>query len=120
MSDQADLQTALNAKQDVISDLSTIRSGAELGSTAIQPNLLSIVATTGNYNDLIDKPLIDYTSDLTQYQYEDEYTSDDWTQQYKTDVLRTLYGGNRVMYVNGDNPGSTVEHKVDISLPELI
>ena len=112
------MQTALNAKQDVISDLSTIRSGAELGSTAVQPNSLSAVATSGNYNDLIDKPLIDYTSDLTQYQYEDEYTGD-WTQQYKTDLLRTVYGGDRLMYVNGDNPGSIVEHKIDISLPEL-
>lgn len=30
-------QTALNSKQDVISDLSTIRSGAALGATAVQP-----------------------------------------------------------------------------------
>ena len=105
----------MNAKQDVISDLSTIRSGAELGSTAVQPNSLSIVATSGNYNDLIDKPLIDYTSDLTQYQY----TIDDAAQQNKTDVLRTFYGGNRVIYVDEGNPGSIVEHKVDLSLPEL-
>ena len=105
----------MNAKQDVISDLSTIRSGAELGSTAVQPNSLSIVATSGNYNDLIDKPLIDYTSALTQYQY----TIDDAAQQNKTDVLRTFYGGNRVIYVDEGNPGSIVEHKVDLSLPEL-
>ena len=108
----------MNAKQDVISDLSTIRSGAAAGSTAVQPDSLSTVATTGNYNDLIDKPLIDYTSDLTQYQYENEYTGD-WTQQYKTDVLRTVYGGNRLMYVNEGKPGSMVEHKIDLSLPEL-
>lgn len=38
LSNQTDLQTALNGKQDTISDLSTIRSGAELGATSIQPN----------------------------------------------------------------------------------
>jgi hypothetical protein len=38
LSNQTDLQTALNAKQNTISDLSTIRSGASLGATALQPN----------------------------------------------------------------------------------
>lgn len=37
LSDQTDLKNALNAKQDVISDLATIRSGAEAGATAVQP-----------------------------------------------------------------------------------
>lgn len=45
-----------NAKQDAISDLSTIRSGAQAGSTAVQPGDLATVATTGDYDDLIDKP----------------------------------------------------------------
>lgn len=38
LSNQTDLQTALDAKQNTISDLSTIRSGATLGVTALQPN----------------------------------------------------------------------------------
>lgn len=38
LSDQTDLQTALDAKQNTILDLSTIRSGASLGATALQPN----------------------------------------------------------------------------------
>lgn len=38
LSDQTDLQNALNAKQDLISDLSSIRSGAEKGATSLQPN----------------------------------------------------------------------------------
>lgn len=45
-----------NAKQDAISDLSTIRSGAQAGSTAVQPGDLATVATTGSYNDLTNKP----------------------------------------------------------------
>ena len=38
LSDQTDLQNALNAKQNTISDLSTIRNGASAGATALQPN----------------------------------------------------------------------------------
>lgn len=45
-------------KQDAISDLDDIRSGAEKGSTAVQPSNLASVATSGSYNDLSDKPSI--------------------------------------------------------------
>ena len=51
-------QTDLASKQDTISDLSAIRSGAQLGSTAVQPGDLATVATTGSYDDLVDKPTI--------------------------------------------------------------
>ena len=40
ISSQTDLQTALDAKQDTISDLDTIRSGAALGTTSVQPAAL--------------------------------------------------------------------------------
>ena len=45
-------------KQDTISDLSTIRSGAAAGATAVQPSDLATVATSGSYNDLLNKPTI--------------------------------------------------------------
>ena len=51
-------KTAWSGKQDAISDLSTIRSGAALGATAVQPGSLATVATSGSYNDLSDKPTI--------------------------------------------------------------
>lgn len=47
-----------NNKQNSISDLSTIRSGANAGATAVQPNDLATVATSGSYNDLSNKPTI--------------------------------------------------------------
>ena len=47
-----------NAKQDAISDLATIRSGASAGATAVQPGDLATVATTGSYGDLLNKPTI--------------------------------------------------------------
>ena len=59
--------TALAGKQDTISDLSDIRSGAAAGATAVQPadlndyveaSSLAAVATSGSYNDLIDTPTI--------------------------------------------------------------
>ena len=38
INDQTDLKNALDAKQETISDLATIRSGAGKGATAVQPN----------------------------------------------------------------------------------
>ena len=48
----------LDLKQDIITDLDTIRSGAALGYTSVQANQLAAVATSGNYNDLSNKPTI--------------------------------------------------------------
>lgn len=47
-----------NGKQENISDIETIRQGAAKGAIAVQHSELSSVATSGNYNDLIDKPNI--------------------------------------------------------------
>lgn len=52
------LQAAINTKQDTIADLATIRSGAVAGATAVQPNDLASVATSGSYNDLLNKPTL--------------------------------------------------------------
>lgn len=60
-----DLSSGLAAKQDVISDLSTIRSGAAAGATAVQPGDLATVATTGDYNDLSNKPSIPTIGTIT-------------------------------------------------------
>ena len=58
LSAQTDLQDALDAKQATISDLSDIRSGAEAGASAVQPGDLATVATSGDYDDLLNKPSI--------------------------------------------------------------
>ena len=55
---QTALSTGLSGKQDTISDLATIRSGASAGATAVQPSDLATVATSGSYDDLSDKPTI--------------------------------------------------------------
>lgn len=70
-------KTTWDGKQDAISDLSTIRSGAAAGATAVQPadisdmetqthasstyatiSSLATVATSGSYSDLTNKPTI--------------------------------------------------------------
>lgn len=48
----------LNGKQGVIADLSEIRANARKADTAVQPSDLAMVATTGSYNDLTDKPTV--------------------------------------------------------------
>ena len=67
----------ISGKQDVISDLATIRSGAALGATALQSvpseyvteGELSNVATSGSYNDLTDKPVIPSIDGLATVTY---------------------------------------------------
>lgn len=58
LTDKSYVDTALATKQDTISDLATIRAGAALGATAVQPASLATVATSGSYNDLSNKPTI--------------------------------------------------------------
>ena len=107
------LSIELDTKQDVISDLADIRSGASKGATAVQPAALSeyaktselaTVATSGNYNDLINKPIFTYKSDVIK----DDYM-----------VIKTIYGGSHVKFINADNPGSIHDHIIDLSLPIL-
>ena len=52
-----------NAKQDTIADLASIRSGAGLGATAVQPSDLGAVATSNSYTDLDNKPFIPTVTD---------------------------------------------------------
>ena len=58
LNDQTDLKSALDGKQATISDLSDIRSGAAAGASAVQPGDLATVATSGDYDDLLNKPSI--------------------------------------------------------------
>lgn len=54
----SELTAGLATKQDTISDLSDIRSGAAKGDTAVQPSDLATVAMSGSYADLSNKPVI--------------------------------------------------------------
>ena len=65
---------------------------------------LATVATSGNYNDLIGKPLLDYKSDIVID---------------SSNVIKTIYGGYQVIFKNDNNPGSIIGNTFDVSLPEL-
>lgn len=82
------LDTGLAGKQDVISDLSTIRSGAAAGATAVQPGDLATVATTGSYDDLSGKP------DLSVYATGSELTSGLATKQDTISDLAAIRSGS--------------------------
>ena len=73
-------------------------------SEFITRSSLSSVAFSGNYNDLTDKPLLDYKSDIVINSY---------------NVIKTIYGGSKVIFKNGDNPGFIIDNTVDLSLPTL-
>ena len=59
------VEKGLSTKQETISDLSSIRSGAKAGNTAVQPGSLAAVATSGSYNDLSNKPTIPTVNNAT-------------------------------------------------------
>lgn len=80
-------KSELAGKQDTISDLATIRSGAAAGATAVQPGDLATVATTGDYDDLTDKP------DLSVYATGSELTAGLATKQDTISDLATIRSG---------------------------
>ena len=55
LSNQTDLQTALNAKQNIISDLDAIREGAALGKTALQDDVLQVLVTKNTEQTITSK-----------------------------------------------------------------
>jgi hypothetical protein len=82
---QEDIVELKNNKQDVISDLGTIRSGAGKGATSVQPSDLSTVATSGSYNDLTNKPTIpSVTSQLTN---DSGYTTKEYVDTTEQEII---------------------------------
>lgn len=87
------LQSALLSKQDVISDLATIRSGAALGATAVQPEAGKGLFS-GDYNDLTNKPSIPTkTSDLNNDSGFIDNTYHDTSKQDTITDLATIRSG---------------------------
>lgn len=84
---KTEVTTGLASKEDAISDLAAIRSGAQAGATAVQPGDLATVATTGSYDDLTDKP------DLSVYATDSELSSGLATKQDTISDLATIRSG---------------------------
>lgn len=87
LSNQTDLQNALNAKQDTISDLATIRSGAALGATAVQPSALDDYVTNSDLSD----ELQDYVTETDLSTVLGDYVEQsDITNMVTTDTVQTI------------------------------
>ncbi|MCQ2581946.1 MAG: hypothetical protein MJ170_03115 [Alphaproteobacteria bacterium] len=71
-------------KQDTIPDIATIRTGAGLGATAVQPSSLSAVATSGSYNDLSNKP-----TNISSFTNDSGYITNSYHDSTKQDKLPT-------------------------------
>lgn len=91
-------------KQDTIADLSTIRSGAALGATSVQPSELATVATTGSYTDLLNTPTIPTVNNATLTITQGGVSKGTFTANASSDVTIALDaggGGGAVDSVNG-------------------
>lgn len=84
---KSDLNAGLAGKQDTISDLSTIRSGAAAGASAVQPSDLATVATTGKYGDLEELP------DLSNYATQSDLSTGLASKQDTISDLATIRSG---------------------------
>lgn len=109
--------SALATKQDVISDLSIIRSGAQAGATAIQQADLAAVATSGSYNDLADKPTIPAAitvdSTITQngtnpVQGGAIYSALEGKEDRQVEIINLYYNGNEPTWTNSSGDPMTV------------
>lgn len=112
-------------KQDAISDLVTIRSGASKGATAIQQADLAAVATSGNYNDLSNKPTIpnigilntnnstaqtassseSFSGNISLHKVSKTGSYDDLLNQ--PDLLDATYSNGTAYFINSSNPITT-------------
>lgn len=111
----------IDKKQDTISDLDEIRSGASKGATAVQSSILASVATSGDYNDLSNKPTIPTkTSELTN---DSTFvtSSDNVASATKLQTMRYINGSpfdgtaNAVSYAVCSTGASTTAKTVSIS-----
>ena len=97
------LQEEIALKEDAISDLTTIRSGATLGASAVQPADLALVATSGSYTDLSNKPTMPtvdqtYSSSSTNAQSGTAVASAISSKANENDVVKL--SGNQI--IGGD------------------
>ena len=97
------IQTQIASKQDTISDLSDIRSGASAGATAVQPATLNNYVTNTTFNNEIDKKIDkefavnDFATDcITEIQQDINIEFSDGTVTLKRGSIVTLPDGTQV------------------------
>ncbi|MEE3309066.1 hypothetical protein, partial [Sharpea azabuensis] len=98
------LYSQLQSKQDTISDLSTIRSGAAAGATAVQPATLNDYYTKSQVDAEIDNQIQDVYNniDLTGYVTVENFNETSFTVAYAVSYLQDQIN-------NIDTSGTTVD-----------
>ena len=91
------------SKLEITSEIPTTTSQLTNDSNFVTSNSLAAVATSGSYNDLIDKLIVNYPSDIIID---------------SSGVTKTVYGGSHVIFKNGDAPG-IAGNIIYLSLPTL-
>lgn len=119
MSDQTDLTNALAAKQDVISDLSTIRSGAAAGATAVQPADIANMVTTDTAQTINGKKTFSDTitlDDISDGTHTFELPSSSGTLALTSDIPSNMVTTDTTQTISGAKTfSSTVALENDIS-----
>ncbi|MCQ2582161.1 MAG: hypothetical protein MJ170_04285 [Alphaproteobacteria bacterium] len=99
------VDSVADTKQDTITDIETIRSGAAAGATAVQPSSLSTVATSGSYNDLSNKPTIPTVpTTISSFTNDSGYITNSYHDSTKQDKLPNVSGYNgkyKLVWNNG-------------------
>lgn len=123
------VDSALDIIQEFADDVEEIRAGAEAGATAVQPEDLATVATTGSYNDLTDKPEMNFATaeqgakadtavqPNTSVEFEDVYSTFRGTlsmhrgqiQQYSASIYALEDG---IVFYNYDTTHGTVRYSM--------
>lgn len=112
----SEINDALAKKQNTISDLEIIRSGASKGNTSVQPNDLATVATSGDYNDLTNKPTIPSIDGLATETYVNNTVAN--LVDSAPEALNTL---NKLATAlgNDENFATTISNQIPTKVSEL-
>ncbi len=134
LANQTDLQSALNAKQDVISDLADVKAGAAKGATSIQPddNISELANDAGyitaSYHDATKQNVINSSNKLAANLVSGlatVATSGDYEDLTNTPSIPTVNDATLTIKKNGTTINSfsanaSANVNVDIEVPTVV
>ena len=113
-----------NEKQDAITDLATIRSGAEKGATAVQPTSLANVNTASVSLVLTPNTIYNCTSALTDITISSFNTTSEGYEEYmvlfKSGGAMTLSLPSNVYWANGEKPDIDADTEYELSISKRL
>ena len=104
----------ISGKQNVISDLENIRTNAAKGATAVQPDSLAAIATSGSYNDLTDKPSIPSIDGLATENYVNNKFDEVFQNVSNGKMLIASAITDKGVYASDDETFQELSNKIDL------